>query len=196
MLPFCVADPLTNHSELSEETDFKRVELLLLDLSNFASVIKFADQLNEDERIDILVQNAGVLPEAEYTATKDGWETTYASYSLFSPRTLILGSTHPRLQVNHLAPSLLTILLLPKIISTAENFNTQPCIVVVSSGIHLLSKLDKDLVDGPHPLKTLGGKEYCTPEILQKRYADSKGKQPLSTPSPFASSRTITPSQS
>ncbi|KAJ2929465.1 hypothetical protein H1R20_g7622, partial [Candolleomyces eurysporus] len=142
-------------TDLKESTGFDRAEIQMVDLARFASVIDFAKKFNEKEdRLDILVQNAGVLPEKEYTATEDGWETT--------------------LQVNHVALSLLGIFLLPKMISTAERFGTHPRMVFVGSEVHLLSKFEKHLVEGDRPLKTFGSKDHCTPEVLQKRYSDTK----------------------
>lgn len=71
-----------------------------------------------------------------------------------------------RLQVNYVALSLLGILLLPKMISTAERFSTHPRMIFVGSEVHLLAKFEKSLVEGDHPLKTFGSKEYCTPECV------------------------------
>ncbi|KAJ2935411.1 hypothetical protein H1R20_g1683, partial [Candolleomyces eurysporus] len=145
-------------------------------LAQFASVIDFAKKFNEKEdRLDILVQNAGVLPEMEYTATEDGWETTYAFLSPHDRPSHSADSLFQcRLQVNHVALSLLGILLLPKMISTAERFGGHPRMVFVGSEVHLLAKFEKHLVEGDRPLKTFGSKEHCTPEVLQKRYNDTK----------------------
>ena len=51
------------------------MEVQLLDLSSFESVVSFAKRLKEDP-IDILVANAAVAL-TEYVATNDGWEQTY-----------------------------------------------------------------------------------------------------------------------
>ncbi|KAF6753096.1 hypothetical protein DFP72DRAFT_436199 [Ephemerocybe angulata] len=139
---------------LREETNFERVEVSIVDLSNFNSVKALAKQLNEEDRLDILVENAGILPPSEYTPMEDSWEST--------------------LQVNHISLSLLSILLLPKMISTAERFNTHPRLLLVGSDVHMLIKFDKDIVDGESPLKKLSSIEYCTPESLQKRYGETK----------------------
>ncbi|KAJ7485731.1 hypothetical protein FB451DRAFT_1027155, partial [Mycena latifolia] len=73
-----------------------------------------ADKFEQDGgRLDILVANAAVAGW-EYTSTKDEWET--------SP------------QVNDLSTPLVAFLLLPRMIQTAREYATFPCIVIVSSG--------------------------------------------------------------
>jgi hypothetical protein len=63
--------------DLKESTGYERAEIQIVDLTRFASVNDFAKNFNDrEDRLDILVQNAGVLPEKESTATEDGWETT------------------------------------------------------------------------------------------------------------------------
>lgn len=79
-------------------------ERLLADYSRLSDVHALAAELNKLDRIDVLANNAGGI-FAERTITDDGYERT--------------------LQVNHLAPFLLTRLLLPKLIeSRASVINT------------------------------------------------------------------------
>ena len=81
------------------------------DLSSFDSIKKFATEFaTEFERLDVLINNAGTW-EKEYSKTVDGIETTFA--------------------VNHLAPFLLTNLLLPKL-----KASTPARIINVSSALH------------------------------------------------------------
>lgn len=83
-----------------------------IDLCSLKSVRKFAQKvLDSEEKINILVNNAGVMccPESR---TEDGFETHMGS--------------------NHFAHALLTLLLLPKIIRSGPNSR----IVFVSSVIH------------------------------------------------------------
>lgn len=75
-----------------------RVELRLGDYASLASVRALAAQLAELPRIDVLVNNAGLMQSVR-SETGDGFETTF--------------------QVNHLAPFLLTTLLFPKIRQTS-----------------------------------------------------------------------------
>lgn len=82
-----------------------------LDLSSLKSVRQFAQEILEEEnRIDLLINNAGIMmcPQGE---TEDGFET--------------------QMGTNHFGHFLLTLLLLPKIIE-----NTPSRIVNVSSMAH------------------------------------------------------------
>src|SRR5436190_14906476 len=86
-------------------------ELLLADLSSQRQLRDLAAQVLERyERIDVLVNNAGAF-NGRRTLTEDGLETTFA--------------------VNHLAPFLLTNLLLDCL-----RANEPARIVTVSSGAH------------------------------------------------------------
>ena len=60
---------------LSEDTGYKTAELWILDLADFASVKSFADRFDkEGGRLDILVENAAVIPAKTLQLTSDGWE--------------------------------------------------------------------------------------------------------------------------
>jgi NAD(P)-dependent dehydrogenase (short-subunit alcohol dehydrogenase family) len=74
-----------------------QVDLLLADFASLADVRALAGQLQQLPKIDVLVNNAGLML-SERTDTKDGFETQF--------------------QVNHLAPFLLTLLLIPKLAET------------------------------------------------------------------------------
>ena len=65
-----------------------------------------------------------------------------------------------RFQVNNLCTSLLALRLLPIILRTAENHHTSPRIVVVSSELHYMVKLDNDVFDSPNGLVKFGKLEY------------------------------------
>jgi retinol dehydrogenase 12 len=96
------------------------VDLMHLDLASFASVRRFAEEFrSEHERLDVLVNNAGLIL-GDRRVTDDGNETTF--------------------QVNHLGPFLLTNLLLDLIKASAPSR-----IVNVSSVAHRQGgKLDFD----------------------------------------------------
>lgn len=70
------------------------VEYRIGDFANFASVRSLAEQLNQEPRIDVLINNAGISIDQKLV-TEDGNDMM--------------------LQVNHLAPFLLTNLLLDKL---------------------------------------------------------------------------------
>jgi len=97
--------------------------------------------------------NAAIANDV-YEPTKDGWEAT--------------------IQVNNLATSLLSLLLLPRMIQTAKDHSTTPRLVVVSSEMHYWADIEKKAVDSPNYFKTIGKKEYCTPKVMRNRYQLSK----------------------
>ncbi|GAA2714875.1 MULTISPECIES: oxidoreductase [Streptomyces] len=100
------------------------VELALLDLADLASVRAFAADL-KDERIDVLVNNAGVmaLPQRQ---TVDGFEMQFGT--------------------NHLGHFALTGLLLPRLRAAGAGAR----VVTVSSGMHVLGTVDPRDVQMEH----------------------------------------------
>ncbi|NGO71797.1 oxidoreductase [Streptomyces boncukensis] len=92
-----------------------RTELRLLDLADLGSVRTFAKEL-PDERIDLLVNNAGVMA-LPYRRTADGFETQFG--------------------VNHLGHFALTGLLLDRLLTAGK-----PRVVTVSSMLHALANID------------------------------------------------------
>jgi len=65
---------LTQYTELKRVTGFELIELRLLDLANFASVVAFADGIaNDIGRVDLLILNAG-MANAHFETSKDGHE--------------------------------------------------------------------------------------------------------------------------
>ncbi|KAJ8074023.1 hypothetical protein PM082_012313 [Marasmius tenuissimus] len=140
---------------VKSETGFDRVELWTSDLSSFESVRSVRDKILNLERLDILVENAGVAMDGYYE-TKDGWETT--------------------LQVNVLSTALRIILHLPKLIETArEHSETVPRIVYVSSASPDHAQIPAEFIVAPNTLKAFhedrgeNAKDWST-----KRYYESK----------------------
>ncbi len=104
-------------AELVDRTGNDRVELLLCDLSSQQQIRGLASTLLERcETINVLVNNAG-LTLGEYRLTEDGIEMTFA--------------------VNHLAPFLLTNLLLERL-----QASTPARIVTVASDAHRGNSID------------------------------------------------------
>jgi NAD(P)-dependent dehydrogenase (short-subunit alcohol dehydrogenase family) len=103
--------------EISTATGNKHIELYICDLSVQADIVKLArDIKTKHHKIDVLINNAGlVIPEHQVSA--DGIEMTFA--------------------VNHLAPFLLTHLLLNLLKNGHE-----PRIITVASEAHRFSRLD------------------------------------------------------
>jgi NAD(P)-dependent dehydrogenase (short-subunit alcohol dehydrogenase family) len=92
-----------------------RVEMRELDLASFASIRDFAAQfLEHHDRLDVLVNNAGLAPAGHRWETAEGFEAAFG--------------------VNHLGHFLLTSLLLERIVASAP-----ARIVVVSSGAHAVA---------------------------------------------------------
>ena len=95
------------------------IELLQGDMSSFASIRRAADEaLQRYTKIDVFISNAGVFRARRHT-TSDGLEETFA--------------------VNHLAPFLLTNLLLDRLRESAPSR-----VVIVASAAHFGAALDFD----------------------------------------------------
>ncbi|KAJ1351965.1 hypothetical protein KIN20_008148 [Parelaphostrongylus tenuis] len=104
--------------------DATRLVDLECDLANFSSVRECAKELlRMEDKIDILINNAGVMMYPQYEKTVDGHELTW--------------------QTNYLGHFLLTHLLLPALEKAPKSR-----IVIVSSKWHLMSKaLDLQTID-------------------------------------------------
>jgi NAD(P)-dependent dehydrogenase (short-subunit alcohol dehydrogenase family) len=98
-------------------------EVMALDLSDLASVRRFADAfLRRFETLPLLINNAGVMA-LPYARTADGFEMQFGT--------------------NHLGHFALTGLLMPAILASPG-----ARVVVVSSGAHAPGKIDFDNLDG------------------------------------------------
>ncbi|MBO9313379.1 MAG: SDR family oxidoreductase [Chloroflexus sp.] len=122
---------------IAQEATGAPPELVLADFASLHSVRRAASELLERcPRIDVLVNNAGIFV-SEPLASADGYELTFA--------------------VNHLAPFLLTNLLLDRIVASAP-----ARIVNVSSFAHVAGKIAIPQIASPQ-----------RPNIAQA-YSDSK----------------------
>jgi NAD(P)-dependent dehydrogenase (short-subunit alcohol dehydrogenase family) len=109
-------------ADIRRSTGSDDVELVLFDLADLDSVRRgAADLLDRCDRIDVLVNNAGLIL-SERTETKDGFEATFG--------------------INHLGPFLLTTLLLDRIVASAP-----ARIVNVSSTAHRSARRGLDFDD-------------------------------------------------
>lgn len=110
-------------ARVAASTNNKEVELAVCDLSSQGQVRELAATVfGWSDRLDVLVNNAGLILERR-TLTDDGIETTFA--------------------VNHLAPFLLTNLLLERLEASAPSR-----IVTVSSDAHRATEFDFDDPNG------------------------------------------------
>jgi len=102
---------------VTERSRSDRVEIALADFSRLADVRRLADEFQSAHaRLDVLVNNAGLL-SPKYRLSADGFELTFA--------------------VNHLAPFLLTNLLVDRLKASAP-----ARIITVASEAHRGSSLD------------------------------------------------------
>ncbi|VDO64124.1 unnamed protein product [Haemonchus placei] len=121
--------------------DATRLVNLRCDLANFSSVRECANEiLKEEDKIDILINNAGVMFYPRYEKTVDGHEMTWQSNHLGGILWMIYKNNRRGLLAGHF---LLTHLLLP-----AMEKAPKARIVIVSSKLHLRSKaLDLATID-------------------------------------------------
>ncbi|MEO0334149.1 MAG: SDR family NAD(P)-dependent oxidoreductase [Bacteroidota bacterium] len=95
-----------------------RVNIVLADLASIEQIRSAAERINKEySKIDVLVNNAGLMTDNKRNTTEDGFEMAFG--------------------VNHLAPFLLTQLLLDKIVASEQGN-----IINVSSEAHRFASFD------------------------------------------------------
>lgn len=107
------------------------VEAWRLDLCSYESVKQFAQRAQGLQRLDVVVENAGIAP------------STFA----------MAEDNESMVTVNVISTFLLGLLILPKLRETAAKFNVQPHLTVVSSEVHMMAKFEER--KNPDLLKTL-----------------------------------------
>ena len=119
-----------------------------VDMASFASIRNFAKEiLVEENRLDILINNAGVM-SFPFSTTEDGFETQFG--------------------VNHLGHFLLTNLLRDILIKSSPSR-----VIIVSSSLHKRASISRNVLDGtPESVKNI----INTSENYNKMqaYANSK----------------------
>lgn len=124
--------------EIRRETGTEALDLLQADLASLDSVRRVAGEINANyPRVDVLMNNAGLFSN-ERKKTADGFEVMFG--------------------VNHLAPFLLTNLLLEKLKKSGK-----ARVVTVASGAHRIGKLDFD--DLNHEKSFSGLRAYGTSKL-------------------------------
>lgn len=93
------------------------IEVWPLDLSSSASVKAFAKRAEGLERVDVLLENAGL--------SVAGWE--------------VMEGNESSVQVNVINTFLLALLMLPMLRETAKKFSTTPHLEIVSSEAHYMA---------------------------------------------------------
>ncbi|PBK67916.1 NAD(P)-binding protein [Armillaria solidipes] len=140
-------------AQIQDDTGYSKAELWIIDLANFNSVIAFAEKAERElDRLDILIENASIATW-DYEQV-EGWEKT--------------------IHTNNLGPGLLAIRMIPKMLETARKHSVNPRLVVVASDVHYWTTIEKNVITSPSILAKLSDKEYCTKEVMDRRYSDSK----------------------
>ena len=98
------------------------VEIWSLNYEAFENVLEFCRRAKKLDRLDLVILNAGIKP-IEFRISPTGYEST--------------------LQVNHLATSLLSLLLLPVLKRTAQAEAQASRMVVVSSEVHFWTPFEE-----------------------------------------------------
>lgn len=104
-----------------EESTQRRgiVDVWQLDLSSYESVKQFATRVEKLNRLDAIVENAGVATR-KYVRTEDNEST---------------------ITTNVVSTFLLALLVLPKLRESASKFNIIPRLTIVTSNVHLWTDL-------------------------------------------------------
>src|SRR4051794_21601701 len=130
-------------TEIAARSGSERIETALADFASLAEVRALAETvLARHERLDLLVSNAGMIAP-RYQQSRDGYELTIA--------------------VNHLAPFLLTNLLLDRLRESASA-EAPSRIIMVASQAHRGARLDLATWMDPSgwsPLQAYGRSKLC-----------------------------------
>jgi NAD(P)-dependent dehydrogenase (short-subunit alcohol dehydrogenase family) len=103
------------------------VEVWSLDLTSYDSIKAFAKRVDGLERLDAVLQNAGMMTHS-FTTTKDGEELAFGT--------------------NTIGTALLGLLLLPKLRASAKTYGTRGRLAFVGSESYLLAKFNEANVPG------------------------------------------------
>ena len=120
------------------------VEVWQLDLASYDSVKQFASKAQELDRLDVVVENAGIATD-KYRIFEDNEST---------------------ITVNVVSTFLLALLVLPKLQETATKFHVQPHLVIVSSEVHAFTSMPEK--SSANIFETLSHKETAR---MNDRYA-------------------------
>ncbi len=144
---------------VSDRVRAPQVETALADFASLAEVRRLAAEiLAAHDRLDLLVNNAGLF-SPKFQRSADGYELTFA--------------------VNHLAPFLLTNLLLDRLKSSAP-----ARIVTVASRAHRGNRIDLATIAGPQHwtmLKAYGRSKLCNILFTRELAARLRGTGVLAT---------------
>ena len=104
--------------EISTKCATDVLEVWSLDLSSYESIKSFADRVSKLPRLDVMLENAGIAG--------GGWTLS--------------GGHERQVAINVIGTFYLAMLVLPKLKSSAKQFDTKPHLVIVSSEVHARTK--------------------------------------------------------
>lgn len=110
-----------------------KIEVWELDLGNYASVKAFAERCETLDRIDAVIENAGIA--AAHFKLVEGHESTVT--------------------VNVVSTFLLALLLVPKLQAVSKKHNISPRLTIVSSEVHAYNGLQEQVEDTNEIFKTI-----------------------------------------
>ena len=134
------------------------VEVWTLDMSSYASIKDFAEKAKTLDRVDVLLENAGVM-SFDWNLAVEGSETTMA--------------------VNVYGTIMLALLMIPLMKITARKHNTTPVLTIVSSEAHHFTNLAEEMKSGDVLASLDEEKKFNA----FSRYVSLPIKQPLLTTS-------------
>lgn len=137
-------------NEIIAESSNPNVVVRPLDLCSFKSIRAFAKQINEtEERLDVLVHNAGYANAFKKAVSEDGLEKTMAT--------------------NHYGPFLLTHLLIDLLKKSAPSR-----VVVVASSLYIFAKVN---LDNLNPKNTFPGYLYYVSKCANIMFAQELARR-------------------
>ena len=140
----------TARNALRHENPRASLEVMEVDIGDPASISSFAKAyMNHHSSLEILVNNAGVIP-ARRRETAEGFEETFA--------------------VNHLGPFRLTHALLPALRAAATGDHAPPRVVTLSSLAHRGARVDWS--DLQMSRRFVPWRQYCNTKLYNLWFSD------------------------
>ncbi|KAG0644975.1 Short chain dehydrogenase atnD [Hyphodiscus hymeniophilus] len=125
------------------------IEVWELNLSSFKSVKAFAERVTTLDRLDVLLENAGMM----------------------TTKFKLVEGNECMITTNVLATEILALLVLPKLRETAEKFGVQPRLSIVTSDLHFVAKFKERHANPEDLFAALNSEEIAD---MDDRYAVSK----------------------
>lgn len=150
-----VRDPAKGHSaqqDIIAATHNPHIDLLICDLSSQQAIREVAARFHADyKRLDVLINNAAIVPPRR-EVTAEGIEM--------------------QLAVNHLAPMLLTYLLLDELMVNAPSR-----VVNISSVAHKSGRVNFDDLQAERAYRAFGWQQYCNVKLMNLLWSQELGRR-------------------